>query len=124
MSKPPLDWHPATWPWPPNKVPGKSYLRVNELGAKAREVLSRDGKFHRNIDDDIICRMVTVEHVTITRWWKFNRIDVVTNGETNELILSFDREGLREGEQGTSTEINLALKALKKHMVLDDLASV
>ena len=39
-------------------------------------------------------------------------------------ILSFDKDGIKEGEQGTGTEIGSALKTLKKHMLLEDIARV
>lgn len=114
MSRPPLNWHPISWPWPVDKAKDAP----SRLAVRARALISGEGEYHRDIQDDIICQMVKVGGWCLTLWWRDSRrIEVVRD---NRLALRFTSEGLETVDGPLCAK---ALKDIEKAMVLDDLAS-
>jgi hypothetical protein len=109
------DWGPESWPWPCRSC---AHARC-ELGFRALTLLERRGVLHRNIDDAIICRTTRVDNVIITLWWGWRRLDVIGD---NLRILRFGPEGLMLSGHGAL--VHKTLVTLRRHMVLDDLASL
>lgn len=116
MSKPPLNWHPATWPWPHEKCDHSDC----EAARRARDLISRDGKYQRDIQGDIICRMAHAGEFVCTLWWMGSRrIEIVSN---NKLIVQFNERGLQKTTDDPF-EIKAARDALRQRMILEDIAN-
>lgn len=113
MSKKPLHYHPASWPWPTPKA--RDY--PSQLARRARDLISRDGFFIRDVDDNIICQKTQVGDWHLTLWLRGRpRIAIVRD---NTLALRFDSEGLQTMDGPLCKE---AVRAITKAMVLQDLA--
>lgn len=114
--RPPLFWHPNTWAWPHEKCRHSDC----ELARRTRELISRDGEYHRDYNDDIICQMVRIGDTAFTLWWKTRRMEVVLN---NKLILGWNKDG-QYGIADDLQQLKKTLVKLREHMVLGDLADV
>ncbi len=115
MSKDPL-WHPATWPFPSAKR--KTFK--HELAHRARTLISREGEYVRDPQDDIVCQAVYLKNLRLRLylWWHPRRIEVFAN---NRKVLEFNASGLVcITDDETAKEV---LDVLRRLMILSDLAN-